>query len=87
MSARVIAFPRPVPGTEVAIIGRSGNLVLLSAPDPEGRRSTVHGRPPEGVSFDALCSAGRTGRLRFSGPWWNRAIEVVPTPPKPAGSF
>jgi hypothetical protein len=86
MSARVIAFPLPVPGTDVALVGQLGNRVLLSAPGPDGRRRTVHGRPPEGVS-NALCNAGRAGRLRFSGPWWNRAIEVVPLPPKPPGRF
>ena len=69
MSARVIALPQPVLGTEVAIIGRSGNFVLLSTPGPDGRRVTVPGRPPEEVSFTVLCTAGRAGRLRFSGPW------------------
>ena len=48
VSAPVIAFPQPVPGTEVAIVRRSGDLLLLSAPNPGGRRRTVHWRLPPG---------------------------------------
>ena len=83
----MIQIPEPAKGTNVAIIGQHGRLVLLSAPDPDGRRRTVHGRAPDGVSLHQLRRAAREGRLSFSGPWWNQVIAVTPPPPKPSGRF
>ena len=41
MTAQAITFPQRVSGTEIAIIGQAGGLVLLSAPDTE--KSTSNG--------------------------------------------
>lgn len=83
----MIQIPEPAKGTNVAIIGQHGRLVLLSAPGPDGRRCTVHGRAPNGMSLHQLRHAAREGRLSFSGPWWNQIIEVTPPPPKLPGRF
>ena len=58
-AAHVIQLPQPAKGTQIAIIGQHGKLVLLSAPDPDGCRRTVHGRAPTGVSLNALRRAAR----------------------------
>ena len=87
MSAAVIPFPERVPYTDVTILGQAGRFILMRAPGPDGCQRTVRGRPPAGVSFQALCRAGHAGRLSFSGPWWNQEIVVSPPPPKPAGRF
>ena len=83
----MIQIPEPARGTNVAIIGQHGRLVLLSAPDPHGPRCTVHGRAPDGVSLHQLRRAAREGRLSFSGPWWNQVIEVDPPASRPPGRF
>lgn len=87
MSARVIPFPERIPGTSITIIGQAARFVLMRAPSPDGRQRTVRGRPPAGVSLQALHRAGRDGRLSFSGPWWNQEIEVAPPAPKSPGRF
>lgn len=87
MSARVIPLPERVVGSDVTIIGQAGRFVLMRAPDPDDRQRTVRGRPPAGVSLQALRRAGLDGRLSFSGPWWNQEIEVAPPAPKPPGRF
>ena len=85
MSVYVSQIPEPAVGTSVTILGQHGKLVLLSAPDPDGRRRTVHGRAPDGVSLHQLRLPAREGRLRFSGPWWNQTIEMAPPTPRRAG--